>query len=239
MKLKEKFNKKDGQNKKEKKPLKQRIKESMNGKYLKNGSYSVVISAIFIVIVIVINMIVGSLPSKYTEFDVSSQKLYSIGDETKAYLKKLDKDITIYQVVQSGSEDETLKRLLEKYAEESSHIKVETKDPVVNPKFTSQYTSDDVSANSLIVVCGDRSKVVSYDTIYQSSMDYNTYSYTTTGFDGDGQSDLLCNIRKSSDPVHTRRTWREGTRFYLKRRYRESEYRYPVPESSDRRERAG
>ena len=55
----------------------------MNGKYLKNGSYSVVISAIFIVIVIVINMIVGSLPSKYTEFDVSSQKLYSIGDETK------------------------------------------------------------------------------------------------------------------------------------------------------------
>ena len=134
-------------------------------------------------------MIVGSLPSKYTEFDVSSQKLYSIGDETKAYLKKLDKDITIYQVVQSGSEDETLKRLLEKYAEESSHIKVETKDPVVNPKFTSQYTSDDVSANSLIVVCGDRSKVVSYDTIYQSSMDYNTYSYTTTGFDGEGQID--------------------------------------------------
>ena len=189
MKLKEKFNKKDGQNKKEKKPLKQRIKESMNGKYLKNGSYSVVISAIFIVIVIVINMIVGSLPSKYTEFDVSSQKLYSIGDETKAYLKKLDKDITIYQVVQSGSEDETLKRLLEKYAEESSHIKVETKDPVVNPKFTSQYTSDDVSANSLIVVCGDRSKIVSYDTIYQSSMDYNTYSYTTTGFDGEGQID--------------------------------------------------
>ena len=189
MKLKEKFNKKDGQNKKEKKPLKQRIKESMNGKYLKNGSYSVVISAIFIVIVIVINMIVGSLPSKYTEFDVSSQKLYSIGDETKAYLKKLDKDITIYQVVQSGSEDETLKRLLEKYAEESSHIKVETKDPVVNPKFTSQYTNDEVSANSLIVVCGDRSKVVSYDTIYQSSMDYNTYSYTTTGFDGEGQID--------------------------------------------------
>ena len=61
MKLKEKFNKKDGQNKKEKKPLKQRIRESTNGKYLRNGSYSVMISAIFIVIVIVINMIVGSL----------------------------------------------------------------------------------------------------------------------------------------------------------------------------------
>lgn len=102
MKLKEKFNKKDGQNKKEKKPLKQRIKESMNGKYLKNGSYSVVISAIFIVIVIVINMIVGSLPSKYTEFDVSSQKLYSIGDETKLISRswtRISRSIRLSRVV--------------------------------------------------------------------------------------------------------------------------------------------
>ena len=34
---------------KEKKSVKQKIKESMNKKYLKNGSYSVVISAVFIV----------------------------------------------------------------------------------------------------------------------------------------------------------------------------------------------
>ena len=61
--------------KKEKKPLKQKIKDSMNKKYIKNGSYSVVISAVFIVIVLVVNMIVGSLPSKYTEVDVSAQKL--------------------------------------------------------------------------------------------------------------------------------------------------------------------
>lgn len=63
-------------------------------------------------------------------------------------------------------EDETIKKLLEKYEEESDHIKVEQKDPVVNPKFTSDYTSDDVDANSLIVVCGDRSKVVNYSSIY-------------------------------------------------------------------------
>ena len=172
---------------KEKKSVKQKIKESMNKKYLKNGSYSVVISAVFIVIVVVINMIVGALPTKYSEFDLSSQKLYSIGDQTKSFLKDLDKDVTIYQVVQSGSEDETISKLLEKYEEESSHIRVEEKDPVVNPKFTSEYTSDEVSANSLIVVCGDRSKVVDYSNIYESSVDYNTYQSQTTGFDGEGQ----------------------------------------------------
>ena len=67
------------------------------------------------------------------------------------------------------------------------HIKVEQKDPVVNPKFVSEYTSDNLSSNSLIVVCGDRNKVVNYNNIYESTMDYNTYSYQTTGFDGEGQ----------------------------------------------------
>ena len=78
-------------------------------------------------------------------------------------------------------------KLLQKYEEASDHIKVETKDPVVNPKFTSEYTDEEVSSNSLIVVCGDRSKVVDYNNIYESSMDYTTYSYTTSGFDGEGQ----------------------------------------------------
>ena len=111
-KWKEKKAHKEEKKVKEKKPLKQRIKDSMNKKYLKNGSYSVIISAVFIVIVIVINMIVGALPTKYSEFDVSEQKLYSIGDQTKSFLKKLDKDVTIYQVVKSGSEDEDRKSVV-------------------------------------------------------------------------------------------------------------------------------
>ena len=142
---------------------------------------------IFVAIVVVINMIVGKLPSKYTQIDISDQQLYSIGDETKKVLNNLDKDVTIYQIAQSGSEDETISNLLQKYADESKHVKVELKDPVVSPKFVSEYTSDQVSSNSLIVVCGDRNKVVNYNDMYESTMDYNTYSYQTTGFDGEGQ----------------------------------------------------
>lgn len=170
-------------NKKEKR----KFKDSINKKYLKNGSYSSVMIVVFVAIIIVINMIVGNLPSKYTQLDISSEKLYTIGDETKAMLKNLDKDVTIYQIAQSGSEDETISNLLQRYADESDHIKVEQKDPVVNPKFVSEYTSDNLSSNSLIVVCGDRNKVVNYNNIYESTMDYNTYSYQTTGFDGEGQ----------------------------------------------------
>ena len=182
MKLKEKM-----KNNNHKKFDKKKLIGTISKKHIKNGSYTMVMSVIFIAVVIVINMIVSTIPSKYSEIDISSQKLYSIGDETKKMLKDLEKDVTIYQIAQSGSEDENISNLLKKDEDESKHIKVEQKDPVVNPKFVSQYTSDDLSANSLIVVCGDRNKVIDYNNIYETSIDYQTYSSQTTGFDGEGQ----------------------------------------------------
>ena len=187
MKFSEKFKKNKGESvttesaqdsgKKKHKPDPKKLVGTISKKHIKIGSYSMAMAAIFIVIVVVINMIVGAVPSK----------LYTIGDETKKVLKALDKDVTIYQIAQSGSEDDTISNLLKRYEDESKHIKVEVKDPVVNPKFASEYTTDDLSSNSLIVVCGDRNKVINYNDMYSTSVDYNTWQQTTTGFDGEGQ----------------------------------------------------
>ena len=177
----------EGSEKKKHKPDPKKLVGTISKKHIKNGSYSMAMAAIFIVIIVVINMIVGAIPSKYSQIDVSSSKLYTIGDETKKVLKALDKDVTIYQIAQSGSEDDTISNLLKRYEDESKHIKVEVKDPVVNPKFASEYTTDDLAANSLIVVCGDRNKVISYNDMYSTSVEYNTWQQTTTGFDGEGQ----------------------------------------------------
>ena len=95
---------------------------NINGKHMRNGSYSMVMTVIFVAVIIVINMIVGELPSKYTQFDVSSSKLYTISDETKEMLHDLDKDVTIYQIAQSGSEDENISQLLGRYEDESKHM---------------------------------------------------------------------------------------------------------------------
>ena len=197
MKFSEKFKKNKGEaavpetaqdsGKKKHKPDPKKLVDTISKKHIKNGSYSMAMAAVFIVIVVVINMIVGAIPSKYSQLDVSSSKLYTIGDETKKVLKALDKDVTIYQIAASGSEDDTISNLLSRYKDESKHIKVEVKDPVVNPKFASEYTTDDLASNSLIVVCGGRNKVINYNDMYSSSVDYNTWQQTTTGFDGEGQ----------------------------------------------------
>lgn len=176
-------------------------------------------AAVFIVIVVVINMIVGAIPSKYSQLDVSSSKLYTIGDETKKVLKALDKDVTIYQIAASGSEDDTISNLLSRYKDESKHIKVEVKDPVVNPKFASEYTTDDLASRQ-----PDRSLrrqkqgYRNYNDMYSSSVDYNTWQQTTTGFDGEGQITSAIGyvtFQGSSDHVHLIRTRRKRSGFQL------------------------
>ena len=171
------------------KELRRKSKEKriQNKKNLKHGSYSMGAITIFIAIIVVLNLVLQEVPSKYREIDLSTQKLYSIGDQTKKVLKKLDKDVEIYYIAQSGSESSDIQKLLEKYEEGSDHIKVEQKDPAVNPKFVSQYTSNEVSNNSVIVVCGDKNKVIDNNSLYETSVNYQTYSSEVTGFDGEGQ----------------------------------------------------
>ena len=45
------------------------------------------VTAIVIAVLVVVNLIVGQIPEKYTQVDVSTQKLYTISDETVSYLK--------------------------------------------------------------------------------------------------------------------------------------------------------
>ena len=161
----------------------------VNKKTLKNGSYSMVYTVILIAVIVVINLIVAEIPTKYTQIDVSTQKLYTISDKTKEFLDELNQDVTIYHIVQNGNEDDVIEKLLKRYEETSDHIKVEKKDPVLYPNFTSQYTDEDVQDNSLIVVNGSKSKVVDYYNLYETQYDYYSGSSSTTGFDGEGQID--------------------------------------------------
>lgn len=153
----------------------------------KHGTYRASMVVFACVAAVLMNLTAGKLPSQYLKYDVSDQKLFTTGDQTAEIVKGLDEDITLYLIAQQGSEDATLQELLDRYAGLSSHIKVETKDPVLYPNFVSQYTSENLSENSVLVVGQNRSKAVDYYDIYQYSMDYSTYSSSLSSFDGEGQ----------------------------------------------------
>ncbi len=151
----------------------------------KGGSYSLAVTAIVLAILIAVNILVSALPTSLTKFDISSTNLYSVTSSTKVVVNALEKDVTIYWIVQADEEDEVIENLLGKYEGLSSHITVTKKNPDVYPTFASQYTSEDVPNNSLVVECGDKSRYISYNDIYLTDVDYTTYSYVYS-FDGEG-----------------------------------------------------
>ena len=161
-------------------------KKEANGKLaLRRGSYSLVLSLVVLAILIVVNILVSVLPKTLTKLDISAQKLYSITSSTKVVVNNLQKDVTIYWIVQADQEDDILENLLEKYDSLSQHITVEKKNPDVYPQFAAQYTDETVENNSLIVVCGTKSRYIPFSDIYLSDIDYNTYTEVKS-FDGEG-----------------------------------------------------
>ena len=152
---------------------------------LHGGSYSLVITAVLLAILIVVNILVQQLPSSLTTFDISSSKLYSITSNTKVVANSLQKDVTIYWIVQADQEDSVIENLLSKYESLSSHIEVVKKNPDVFPTFAQQYTDEYVQNNSLVVECGDKYRYIAYSDIYVTDVDMYSYSYTTS-FDGEG-----------------------------------------------------
>ena len=167
--------------------LSQMLKQATDDNYqaLRGGTYSLASIAIVLVILIMVNIIVSALPSNLTQYDMSASKLYSITSNTKSVVNALDKDVTIYWIVQSGEEDDIIEALLDKYDSLSDHINVVKRNPDVYPTFAEQYTDETVQNNSLVVESGDRSKYISYDDIYVTSTNMYSYSYTTS-FDGEG-----------------------------------------------------
>ena len=143
--------------------------------------------AIVVTLTVVVNLIASALPETYTQIDATSQKLYSITKDTEKYLDTLKDDVTLYVMVNKNSKDDNVDRTLQKYASASKHVKVKYVDPNVSPTFASKYTDSDVTSNSIIVVCGDRSKVIDYNSdIYEYSYD-SSYNYSVTGYDCEGQ----------------------------------------------------
>lgn len=167
---------------------KMNLKEAMSSRTYRVGGYSIIACAVVLVIAILVNVLVGAIPSRFTQFDLTSNGLFSVSSDSKEFLKALDEDLDIYWICQAGYEDETVRQLLDSYVALSKHLSLTKIDPDEKPTFARQYTDESVSNNSILVVGEKRSRFISASDIYVP--DYSNY-YTTgsydVNFDGEGQ----------------------------------------------------
>ncbi|MDW2798418.1 GldG family protein [Clostridium boliviensis] len=155
---------------------------------LKKGGYTAILSVIVIAAVIILNMIVGRLPEKVRQWDMSSSQIYTLGETTKDLIKGLDKDVTIYVVGDPANIDKRITSFVNRYGDLSSHIKVETVDSVLHPEQLKKLNATD---STLLVSCETTNKTQSIpfaDIIKIDESSYYYYGQTKeTEFDGEGQ----------------------------------------------------
>ena len=165
-----------------------KIKHSFNSIASKQGSYSVGLTALVIAIVVLINLIVGQLPSQVRQIDISTNNIYEITDTSRELLDGLDRDVTFTVLADKSSTDERISNFIDRYSALSSDISVEWIDPVLHPSALTTYSAD---SDTIVVSCDDtdRSTTVAFSDIitYDEMSYYTTGSATESEFDGEGQ----------------------------------------------------
>src|SRR5699024_1161805 len=130
-----------------KEKIKNRVKivlKNEGKKVWKNGSYSIIMTLIVIAAAVILKLVAAEIPTQVPQFHFSEETWYSGNDYTNHYLKRLDQDVTLYFLGQRDNEDTTVHKPLERLDDLSPHVKVDQKDPVVNPNVASQFTHSDV-----------------------------------------------------------------------------------------------
>lgn len=169
----------------------QKRRWAFSKKMIGTGAFSAGMIVIMCAICVVVNLVLTELPAKYTSIDCSATKLYSLTNDTKDRVSKLDEDITIYVLNSKKSKDAKIDETINRYKDLSSHINVKYVDPATSPKFYQDYTDTTPTTNSLIIESKNRSKVIDYNDIYEYDSSSYYYGYQSqssiTGYDAEGQ----------------------------------------------------
>lgn len=128
---------------------------------LKYGSYAVIVTLVVLAIFAVVNLIAAKQDWK---IDLTKNKIYSLSDQTKQVLSKLNQDVNVYIFYKKSGEDSNITQLVDNYKKISPRIKVQYLDADRNPEKVKEYGVD--TYNSVVFESMKRTRNVSYYEVY-------------------------------------------------------------------------
>lgn len=165
-----------------------KIKNIFTGRKFKHGSFSIGMCVVVIAIVLVLNMVIRLLPDSVKNIDISSTKIYTIGEVTESVIGNLDKNVQMHIIAEESNIDDRILKFVQKYTQLSDKLSYDIIDPVLHPSVLNEYN---VSQNTIVVECADTGKQTSIaftDIIVYDQTSYYYYGQTVEKeFDGEGQ----------------------------------------------------
>ena len=140
------------------------------GKWLRSALFTVVLIAI--IIAVYDGIIIGLNKANITDIDLTSEKLYSLSQESKDKIKSISQDTKIILYGMSKyPEVETYANL---YAKQNEHITYEILEDVnTRSDLKLAYGLGSSTDKLIIIECGEKQKALTTNDLY--SYDYSTY----------------------------------------------------------------
>lgn len=173
------------------------LKAFFRSRKTKRGAIAAAITAAFVGIIIIINVIAGILVDRFPnlQFDMTASQTYGLQKDTSEYLSQLDTDVTIYVLATEsnfkaamGASDGAqyfiqADKLLRKMAATSSKVKLKFMDLAANPTFTASYGDIDWTAenaaNLILIDAGDgKYTALSLEDCFTTDSQASAYGYT-------------------------------------------------------------
>lgn len=170
-------------------------------KKFKYSAYSTISALCIVTMLVSVNLAATRLDIRK---DLTQDKMYSLSEDSIGVLRGLETDVTIYAIFKTGEENPLYKELLEQYRANSPRVKLEYKDPYLQPQFANRYASEgqNIGENSIILEGPERHKVILAEELMTTEFDYNSFQEVITSIDLEPQvTNGILYVTGSSTPV--------------------------------------
>lgn len=135
------------------------IKELFTNPKVKYGGYAAIITFAVVAAVLVLNVLIQQLG---WQIDMTDSSVYTLSEQTTEILDELDEDVTIFVLAERDQEDPRIMEALDRYAQASRRITIETVDAEENPAFAAQYDpeGEGLRNGSVIVATDDNFRAI-------------------------------------------------------------------------------
>lgn len=139
----------------------------MKKQNLRFGMAAVLTMALGLALFLLSNLVFYVLDRRMDlDIDMTSQKMYSLAPEAKAFLETLEKDVTLTVLQEEEKFDSRTQEALRNYAASSRHIDFQYVNVELNPSFAASFYGAKLTDTSIIVSCGERFQVLEERELY-------------------------------------------------------------------------
>lgn len=148
------------------------MKNLFNSKKIRCGFNATLITVLFVIVVLLLNMLVGVVCDKFPNLniDLTANKQFEITDATKTALGEVDGEVSLKLLMPDSNGEPVIEELLSRYKQIKSNINIERINIEKNPAIVQEYGNIDTTG-TLVIENKDKHEAVSFGSLYGKNGD--------------------------------------------------------------------